>query len=183
MKTLLSIFAASFVVTFLLVSAPAGACACMPPPYIDQISGQQGPAEPGLYSATTQDEWETLWAMIGEEPKGAFEEGETTAVAYFMGLRPTGGYEAYASTHWEDTFVRVDFEEMIPTGIVTQALTTPYTIVILDGVAETVFDENYIEISSPISHHKCDEPMEMEQRISHLTLDDVVASLRRPALI
>ena len=54
------------------------------------FKGQNGPATEAYYVAETQEEWERLWALVGETPKDELKEGKQTGVGIFLGPRPKG---------------------------------------------------------------------------------------------
>ena len=57
---------------------------------MNSFKGNNGPSEEAVYVAKTQQEWDQLWTLVGEQPSGTFKEGKTIAVAVFLGERPSG---------------------------------------------------------------------------------------------
>ena len=169
MKTLAVMIASGAAFLSVVFTGSAEACACAEPPVSDIIYSEQGPSEAGIYSATTQEEWEALWEIAGEAPKGRFEEGTHTAVAVFMGQKPSGGHDVVINgVYWEDTVVQFDFEEIGPEGPATQAITSPYRVFILAGAAELVLDRNDFMITPIGGRHDCGGVDEMEMVMAEL---------------
>lgn len=88
--------------------------------------------------ARTDAEWRQLWMLTGQAPPGPLP-GDLMAVGVFAGTRPTGGYrvvideiEVEQVTGERDRLI-VSWREVAPPpdALVTQALTSPWTIRVL----------------------------------------------------
>lgn len=102
--------------------------------------GQQGPEDPQVYAATTQDEWMAAWALVDQKPPRALVDGQETGIALFMGTKPTGGYDFLVEKiSVSPREVGIAVRVMEPTSIATTGLTAPYVFLLVEGVGvETV---------------------------------------------
>jgi len=99
-------------------------------------SGNSG-ASPAfrIFVARTPKQWTRLWKIAGRPQPRILENSTEMAVGIFLGLRRTGGYGVEVlSTRPGPVFSEVHYFEKRPAkgAFVTQALTTPYIVQILD---------------------------------------------------
>lgn len=118
-------------------------------PFSVLVSGANAAQQERLAAtATSQEEFEDLWFRVArtrvpqpDPPEVRF--GSQTAVAIFMGQRPSGGYSIEV-----DAACRIDASgtvhlcytasEPAEDAIVTMALTSPYTFVLIDEPAADI---------------------------------------------
>jgi len=145
--------ALSFALALAAFMTAQTAHACMPPPVDRQYSGDFGFAPPGLYVATTQEEWEALWTLSGlQDDMPGFSEGDQTAVGIFLGPRNTSGFNIEVrGLNWtdEDGVAQLDYVVYEPEGMAAQVLTTPFAIAILNRTAPSIVDEAGNVIDTP----------------------------------
>ncbi len=100
--------------------------------------GQNGPANlANGFLATTDEEWNALWAVVDQKPPRPLNEGEETGVALFMGERPTGGYDyRVMSITLEDDRLNIRVRSELPGEVATQVITAPYMFLIVEAVAK-----------------------------------------------
>ena len=94
-------------------------------------SGAQSPA---TIVATDAEGWTKIWQLAGQKPDTDFDPTRQSAVAVFLGQRNTGGYAVNVVSMGvrQDRFVIVVDETTPGDRIVTQALTTPWLVLLLD---------------------------------------------------
>jgi|GEM_PF-4307025 len=145
--------ALSFALALAAFMTAQTAHACMPPPVDRQFSGDFGFAPPGVYIATTQKEWETLWTLSGlQDDMPGFAEGEQTAVGIFLGARNTSGFQIEVrGLNWTDNdgVAQLDYVVYEPEEMAAQVLTTPFAVAILNRTAPSIVDETGKEIAPP----------------------------------
>jgi hypothetical protein len=85
--------------------------------------------------ARSQAEWEALWKSHGgAQPAPRVDFSRDIVAAVFLGTRRSGGFSVEVIGYRrEGSALVIDYVERIPAagGIVTQALTSPYHIVML----------------------------------------------------
>jgi hypothetical protein len=94
-------------------------------------------AEPYSAVAETKSAWRRLWRLAGKTPP-PFDERRQTGIGVFLGRRNTGGYHAtiVSMGDRDGRFVVVVDEERPAAGsFVTQALTSPWLILLIDRPA------------------------------------------------
>ena len=90
-----------------------------------------------LFSAQVireSDSWSQLWAQLRRPPPQAIHAGRQMALAVFLGLRRTGGYDlAIEPAGQTETVQLFRVRELAPApdAFVAQVLTTPYRIIVL----------------------------------------------------
>jgi hypothetical protein len=91
--------------------------------------GQNGGSnEAGHRLITDARGWEALWRVIGR-PMPALDMGAHTAVAVFIGEKPTGGWSAvFTEPKEKDGDTVVMYTVRAPKGFTTQAFTSPYVV-------------------------------------------------------
>lgn len=96
-----------------------------------QVQGQK------FVAARNETEWTALWQLVGEPAPGPLPE-RLMALGVFLGARSSGGHSVditrigvERSLGQRDMLV-VEYREIKPAGVATAALTSPYTIVLVD---------------------------------------------------
>jgi hypothetical protein len=85
--------------------------------------------------------WRQLWTQLDQPPPRDFVAGRDMALAAFLGLRRTGGYDIVIEpAGMADGVVRYRLSEVPPApgAMVIQVLTTPYRILLVPARAEPV---------------------------------------------
>jgi len=99
-----------------------------------------GPDAESWAVATTGAQWRSLWQRVGKDPPMALPAGQVGA-GIFLGTRNTGGFGiAIESQETVGGAHLIRYHEVVPTGIVTMAITTPYLVWVFPdpGVAITI---------------------------------------------
>lgn len=126
---------ARFIATVLLIAAGIATPAAADPP--QQWHGQYATtSEPEVVVATDARLWRNILATAKPTTQEfpPFDPAHKVGIGIFLGRRPTGGYgvEIVSMGPRKDKFVIV-IDEIKPGGsIVTQALTSPWTILLID---------------------------------------------------
>lgn len=97
--------------------------------------GAQSAAQsPMTIVATDAEGWARIWQTVGQQPDTAFDPQHQSAVAIFLGRRNTGGYGVSIVSMGVrgDRYVIVVDETKPGDRMVTQALTTPWLVLLLD---------------------------------------------------
>jgi ankyrin repeat protein len=83
---------------------------------------------------TNRSMWHSLWTKIlHSTPPVDIDFNRYIAVCVFLGTRPTGGYGIeFGSPCEEDGKMIIPFRERKPTGLATQALTTPFAVKVFE---------------------------------------------------
>lgn len=107
------------------------------PSLIMEKKGQTcGVDEPSTRVIRTQEEWLSLWRDIGTDPpQDAFSDN--TAVAVFLGQKPTGGYGVTLSEPHPaaDGSLIIEYKMTTPSGFAIQMLTQPYAVKVFEKTA------------------------------------------------
>jgi len=79
------------------------------------------------------EEWTAFWQSLrSDAPPVSFDGKSVMAVALFTGTKRTGGFSVEITEVTESAeALAVEYKINVPSGIVTQALTTPYVIQIV----------------------------------------------------
>lgn len=105
-------------------------------------SGTYSPYQ--LFSAQVirdSDSWSQLWAELRRPPPQVIHAGRHMALAVFLGLRRTGGYDLVIEPAGQTETVqlfRVRELAPAPDAFVAQVLTTPYRIIVLPASTRAV---------------------------------------------
>jgi hypothetical protein len=105
---------------------------------IDRWSGQYATVtEPQTIVATTAGAWRSLLGLTGDAALQSkpFDEAHQTGIGIFLGRRSTGGYGVQVvSMRSRDGRFVVEIDEQRPTdgSMVTQSLTSPWLILLID---------------------------------------------------
>lgn len=89
-----------------------------------------------LLVARTPDEWERLWALVGQPKPADLPEG-MMALGLFVGVRTSGGYAVdvvrigVESVPGERDRMVVEYRETSPQGAAPMVITSPYAIVLV----------------------------------------------------
>ncbi len=110
-------------------------------------SGAQSPA---TIVATDADGWARIWQTVGQKPDTDFDPARQSAVAIFLGQRNTGGYGVAVVSMGvrQDRFAIVVDETTPGDRIVTQALTTPWLVLLLDRPEQPIEIEPRFRINN-----------------------------------
>lgn len=123
-----------------------------PAPVFMQWSGQHGGGDaPGMRVLRTAGEWTAFWQQARREPPRALDAAREMAVAIGLGQKPTGGYEVeILGAREQDGALVVEYRESAPAPdmMVTQALTTPWSIAL---VARSTLPVKWQRIGPPAS--------------------------------
>lgn len=113
--------------------------ACMGPepakelPITQLAKGQQSTQTEQQFEVITgQAQFRHLWSRFDAGPAPSLDFTQESAIAVFMGERPTGGYNIHVDsvTHRDDgLLVEVVLQEPGPECMTTQVLTQPYEMV------------------------------------------------------
>lgn len=130
---------------FVLSLAAFPACRSQPPPAeaknpharaeVSQWSGQHS----GRDAAATEvlrstDEWNAFWSKIEQPRPRPLDAAREMAVVIFLGGKRTGGFSAeFIGTRVQDGKYVVEYRETAPEPgtMVTQELTTPWTLAVV----------------------------------------------------
>ena len=88
-----------------------------------------------------EDSWRQLWAQLQQAPPQAFDAERDLALAVFLGLRRTGGYGVtIVPIGMTDGVYFFAVQEQAPAAgsMVTQALTTPFRIIVVPKRSEPI---------------------------------------------
>ncbi|MEE8172855.1 MAG: protease complex subunit PrcB family protein [Alphaproteobacteria bacterium] len=88
------------------------------------------------------ESWSQIWAQLHQPPPQSFDAGRHMALAVFLGLRTTGGYDlAIEPANRSDAVLLFRVRELAPApdALVPQVLTNPYRILILPASTRPVF--------------------------------------------
>jgi hypothetical protein len=109
-------------------------------------------AKPMTIVATDADGWSRIWQLVGQKPPTAFVPAQQAAVAIFLGQRGTGGYgvNIVSMESRQGRFVIVVDETTPGDRIVTQALTTPWLVLLLDRPKEPIEIEPKFRINGSL---------------------------------
>jgi hypothetical protein len=103
-----------------------------------------GPSEPGSAIVANQLQWRQLWKRLGRNDPPPFDEKHQSGVGIFLGTRLSGGYGIrIVSMEPHDNRYVVAFEEAGPGNeMVTQALTTPWLVLLIERPASPIVVES-----------------------------------------
>jgi len=120
--------------------AADGTAEAVPAAPVPAVGGQRSWSGPQSAAAVdlrmvAEDEraWGILWQLVGEPAPGPLPDG-AMALAVFVGVRPTGGYAVdILDVARTDGAVAVTYRETMPApdAVVTQALSAPYRILLV----------------------------------------------------
>ncbi|NQT32830.1 MAG: HEAT repeat domain-containing protein [Candidatus Omnitrophica bacterium] len=121
---------------------------------IQQWTGHYGSSEiKEELLAGNSKQWRLLWQKTGREPEEVFDDSKDMAAGIFLGTRRTGGYGIVILSAKEEgeKFV-IDYLEIKPAGVTTQALTTPYLIMLFPETDREVIFRKWDHIFYYLSH-------------------------------
>lgn len=103
---------------------------------VEEWRGQQSEQEEaGLEVIRDEAGWQRVWEQVpGEEEPPEVDFSRHTAIAAWMGSRPTGGYDLRIREVRDESdhlAVAVEHRQPGPDEALTQALTSPYHIVLI----------------------------------------------------
>jgi hypothetical protein len=133
---------AAIIVCLLLLLLPARAAISGGGPTPSEWFGAHSPYD--QFSAQVirgEDSWRQLWAQLRQAPPQAFDAERDLALAVFLGLRRTGGYSVtIVPAGITDGVYLFAAHEQVPAAgsMVTQALTTPFRIIVVPKRSEPV---------------------------------------------
>ncbi len=94
-----------------------------------------------VVGAWSQEEWEELWRMAGQEPLDAIDPAIQMGVGIYLGTRRTSGYAVLIDgVSLDGDAIKIDWTERSP-GIdefVTQAFTSPWAVLLIDARANNI---------------------------------------------
>lgn len=109
-------------------------------------------SKPMTIVATDADGWSRIWQLAGQNPDTDFDPARQAAVAIFLGQRGTGGYgvSIVSMEARQGRFVIVVDETTPGDRIVTQALSTPWLVLLLDRPSEPIEIEPKFRINGSL---------------------------------
>jgi len=127
---------ASFAAALLLIAASIPHTAAGE--FIGRWSGQHAEVtEPRTIIASTTGEWQSMLGLTGDTALQSkpFDEAHHTGVGIFLGRRNTGGYGVQVISmraHNGHFVIEIDEQRPADGGIVTQSLTSPWLVLLID---------------------------------------------------
>jgi|GEM_PF-5175787 len=100
--------------------------------------GENGPAIEAYYVAQTPEEWERLWALVGETPKDSLEKGKQTGVGIFLGARPKGDKLESRKAQNDDGDLEVKLKLKISKDPSTGETVNPWMIALINDTGDKV---------------------------------------------
>jgi hypothetical protein len=124
------------------IFVPVGAATSGGNPETSEWSGAFSPY-PEFSAEVIRDarSWSQLWARLHKPPPQAFDAGRHMALAVYLGLGRTGGYDlAIEPAGRSDTLALFRVRELAPApdAFVPQVLTNPYRILVVPASSEPV---------------------------------------------
>lgn len=112
-------------------AAPRKTAPTAPPHWTGYYGGRQSFS---LLALRTADEWDAFWRQVQRPKPQSLDTAREMGVAVFLGQRNTGGYGVeILQVKAEGGKLVVEYRETTPSPdmMVTQALTTPWTVVVV----------------------------------------------------